>query len=114
METLLQPVQQSKRILVLDILRRFSLLGILMVNMPVFNSPFVVLLGEGRLWTDPVNVRSQWIVDFSFHGKFYVLFSFLFCKICQCWADGPDKLPRAEHYIVPHCSIAMALAFMAG
>ena len=95
METLLQPVQQSKRILVLDVLRGFALLGILMVNMPVFNSPFAVLLGEQRLWTDPVNATAQWLIDFFFHGKFYVLFSFLFGLGFYFFLKKADEAGRA-------------------
>lgn len=76
--TLLHPVGQKKRILILDVLRGFALLGILMVNMQFFNVPFTITMGEGRLWTDPVNTGAWWFIDFFFHGKFYVLFSLLF------------------------------------
>ncbi len=80
METkpLLKPVDQQRRILVLDVLRGFALLGILMVNMPLFNTPFTVLMGEARIWTDQANQNALWFIDFFFHGKFYVLFSLLF------------------------------------
>ena len=76
--TLLQPVEQRKRIVIIDVLRGFALLGILMVNMQVFNAPFTVLIGEARIWTDPLNTGANWFIDFFFHGKFYVLFSLLF------------------------------------
>jgi uncharacterized protein len=76
--TLLQPVDQSKRIVILDVLRGFALLGILMVNMQYFSVPFSLATGEARLWTGPVNTGAYWFIDFFFHGKFYVLFSFLF------------------------------------
>ncbi len=76
--TLFQPLEQNKRIVILDVLRGFALLGILMVNMQFFNVPFTVTMGEGRLWTDPLNSGANWFIDFFFHGKFYVLFSLLF------------------------------------
>jgi uncharacterized protein len=76
--TLLQPVDQRKRIVILDVLRGFALLGILMVNMQFFNVPFTITLGEGRMFSDPVNSGANWFIDFFFHGKFYVLFSLLF------------------------------------
>jgi uncharacterized protein len=74
----LHPVEKGNRILILDFLRGFALLGILMVNMPVFNLPFTVLVGELRPWTSPLNLGASWIIDFFFYGKFYVLFSLLF------------------------------------
>ena len=77
-KTTLNPVLGDNRIVILDVLRGIALLGILMVNMPVFNTPFVLVIGEGRLWTDPLNKTAFWVMDFLFHGKFYVLFSFLF------------------------------------
>ncbi len=72
------PLERHNRVFVLDVLRGIALLGILMVNMPVFNSPMAVLIGDMRLWSDPVNMQASWFIDFFFHGKFYVLFSFLF------------------------------------
>lgn len=74
----IQPVAKRNRIIILDFLRGFALLGILMVNMPVFNTPFTLVVGDLRPWTDTLNVRAAWIIDFFFHGKFYVLFSLLF------------------------------------
>lgn len=76
--SLLQPVEKGNRIVILDFLRGIALLGILMVNMPVFNTPFTLLVGDLRPWTDPLNRGATWIIDFFFHGKFYVLFSLLF------------------------------------
>jgi uncharacterized protein len=74
----IHPVDKRDRIIILDFLRGFALLGILMVNMPVFNTPFTVVVGDLRPWTDTLNVHATWIIDFFFHGKFYVLFSLLF------------------------------------
>jgi uncharacterized protein len=75
---LLSPTQPSDRIVMLDFLRGFALLGILMVNMPLMNAPMSTEVGEFQIWTDPVNTfASQWI-KFFFTSKFYVLFSLLF------------------------------------
>lgn len=80
METALpvEPLKNQKRVFILDVLRGFALLGILMVNMPLFNSPMGTLIGDLNLWTDPANIAGKWMIDFFFHGKFYVLFSLLF------------------------------------
>ena len=74
----LQPVQPGVRIALLDVLRGFALLGILMVNLPLMNAPMTTEVGKFALWTDPANtLASQWI-RFFFTSKFYVLFSLLF------------------------------------
>ena len=93
--TLLHPVGQKKRILILDVLRGFALLGILMVNMQFFNVPFTITMGEGRLWTDPVNTSAWWFIDFFFHGKFYVLFSLLFGMGFFLFLRKADEAGRA-------------------
>lgn len=93
--TLLQPVEQRKRIVILDVLRGFALLGILMVNMQFFNVPFTIIMGEGRLWTDPVNSGANWLIDFFFHGKFYVLFSLLFGMGFYLFLQKADEAGRA-------------------
>ncbi len=73
-----QPVQQKERVEILDLLRGFALLGILMVNMPLMNAPFLTEMGAFALWTDSANQQASWIIDFFFTGKFYTLFSMLF------------------------------------
>ena len=93
--TLLQPVEQRKRIVIIDVLRGFALLGILMVNMQVFNAPFTVLIGEARIWTDPLNTGANWFIDFFFHGKFYVLFSLLFGMGFYLFLQKADEAGRA-------------------
>ncbi len=78
MNTTYQPVQRQERVEILDLLRGFALLGIFMVNMPLMNAPFLTEMGEFALWTDPVNEKASWVIDFFFTGKFYTLFSMLF------------------------------------
>ena len=73
-----EPLAAQQRVLILDVLRGVALFGILMVNMPVFNLPMATLIGDLTFWTDPANVAGRWVIDFFFHGKFYVLFSLLF------------------------------------
>ncbi len=76
--TTIAPVAKSQRVLALDVLRGFALLGILMVNMPLFHSPFTVMIGDLVPWSGWQNTLALDLVNFFFHGKFYVLFSLLF------------------------------------
>lgn len=76
---LARPVRASKRILILDALRGFALLGIAMANYPEFS-----------LWTFLSNEQQQalssasfdkaihWCLYFLVDGKFYTIFSILF------------------------------------
>ncbi len=46
----LQPVSGHERVAALDVLRGFAILGILLVNMAVFNSPFFYFLANVEQW----------------------------------------------------------------
>ena len=74
----IKPVATKERIQILDILRGFAILGILMVNMPMFNSPFMALIGNFSLWQSAPNQIADLFICFFFEGKFYSLFSILF------------------------------------
>jgi uncharacterized protein len=75
----LQPVAHSERIALLDILRGFSLVGILVANLG-FLSLYYFTPDEIRqqlpwyAWNDTLDFIEIWLVQ----GKFYSLFSFLF------------------------------------
>jgi uncharacterized protein len=67
------PVRSRERIEVVDILRGFSILGILLVNMLAFAgyaAPFPEM--------ESVNRAAVWLIKFVAQAKFYTLFSFLF------------------------------------
>ncbi|EZP78742.1 hypothetical protein H839_02701 [Parageobacillus genomosp. 1] len=64
----------EQRIIVIDVLRGFALLGILLVNMPHFSSPVLYDRKE-------FNGLDRWtavIVDIACEASFYPLFAFLF------------------------------------
>ena len=76
--TALGPVEPEERIVVLDVLRGFALLGILTVNLPGAAS-------SGYAWAaglDPFpgwwDTAAEWFIDTFFSGKFNSIFSFLF------------------------------------
>jgi uncharacterized protein len=72
------PIAPEERIQVIDILRGYALLGILMVNMAFYSQPIVVpFLGEpaGTSGADRVADHAiRWLAE----GKFFSLFSLLF------------------------------------
>ncbi|HEX7047709.1 MAG TPA: DUF418 domain-containing protein [Gammaproteobacteria bacterium] len=70
------PVTAAERIVSLDVLRGFALLGILLVNIAFFAHPVSDAFnhaGEGG-----VNGAIAWLTAFFAQGKFYPLFSLLF------------------------------------
>ncbi len=75
----LRPTQQGDRIITLDIIRGFALLGILLVNMEFFVSPMLFLMLSGvTLFDGAVSKAAEWFVTIFATGKFFTTFSFLF------------------------------------
>jgi uncharacterized protein len=74
----LTPVSNNERIDVMDILRGFALLGILLVNMGVFSFPFVAAFTGTPRGTSPLDTAANFAIQWLATGKFYPLFSFLF------------------------------------
>jgi len=71
-------VPQPTRLVHLDALRGFALLGILMVNICTFASAYYGAAVPDPLFTRPVDQAVRWLVACLFETKFYLLFSFLF------------------------------------
>lgn len=75
----LQPIQQQERIITLDVIRGFALLGILLVNMQFFVSPVLFLmLSDVTMFDGPISNAANWFVTIFASGKFFTTFSFLF------------------------------------
>lgn len=72
------PVQPSERLLLLDVLRGFAILGILMVNMKIFSNPMTIMMLPYSEISGGESLIPDYFVRFFFEGKFYSLFSMLF------------------------------------
>lgn len=77
--TTLQPTSLTERHSLLDVLRGFALLGVLLANM-VTHSGYFFLSEAGRAALDTAEADHvvEWIEHFLIDGKFYSLFSMLF------------------------------------
>ncbi|MEV8309086.1 hypothetical protein AB0P36_17455 [Streptomyces flavidovirens] len=73
-DTAIRP-HPRQRILEVDALRGFALLGILLVNTLTMAGSYGLLGGRPPATADTVTL---WLVDFLAQSKFYLLFSFLF------------------------------------
>ncbi|MFW5754922.1 MAG: DUF418 domain-containing protein [Marinilabiliaceae bacterium] len=94
----LSPTGASERIIILDILRGFALLGILMVNMQWMNAPVAVSFSPVSLWESMPDQIADFLIRAFFESKFYVLFSLLFgygfWLFLQKPAESPEQTVR--------------------
>lgn len=88
------PIAEGERIQVIDVLRGFALLGILVVNMASFKAPVFGGTGDAGV----LDQVAAWLIAFGFQTKFYVLFSFLFgyglsVQMARAEARGASFVP---------------------
>ncbi|MBI3932492.1 MAG: DUF418 domain-containing protein [Acidobacteria bacterium] len=76
----LAPVAQAARVVEMDYVRGLAVLGILLVNVPLYNGPFGVYFGnETSGWFQGFwDQAALWFVRIFAEAKFYTLFSLLF------------------------------------
>ncbi len=68
----------AERIAVLDMLRGFALMGILIMNMPAFSTSMFAEADGSHLWTGRADQFAEELRDMLFSGKFNSMFSLLF------------------------------------
>ena len=92
------PVPPESRILTIDILRGFALLGILLVNMALFNGSFAAAVASLEQPGTGMDQVAGWFIAFFCEAKFYSIFSFLFglgMVLQFTHAEGRGGHPRA-------------------
>ena len=72
------PSKSTDRILDIDILRGFALLGVILVNIFYFHVPAEHFSSYYEQFSDLLNKGALYVVNWFFTGKFYPIFSFLF------------------------------------
>ena len=77
MEPLIKPVQDHNRIVSLDMMRGFAILGIFLVNMLSFHSP-LLYIEPLEWWKEPLDQGVYMFIDIFIQASFYPLFSMLF------------------------------------
>ncbi|ANU13774.1 DUF418 domain-containing protein [Planococcus halocryophilus] len=73
----LQPVSTNERIKAIDLMRGFSLLGILLINMLAFHSP-LSYIDPYKWFNGSVNEGIYLVIDIFIQASFYPLFAMLF------------------------------------
>lgn len=100
------PVTERERIITLDVLRGFALFGILMVNMPFFAMPFILVFFDPSLAEGPIGERLAFsLVKLFFEYKFISLFSLLFgigfvVQLTRATARGGSFIPQYLRRII--------------
>ena len=76
----LTPVARQERIAAMDVLRGIAVLGIFLVNMPLYVAPSAGFFDweNNALWSDTADRLATLFIYIFAQGKFYTLFSFLF------------------------------------
>jgi uncharacterized protein len=73
-----EPISSRERILTLDVIRGFALLGIFIMNMPGFNTSYFAGADGTHLWPAWWDRGAETLADVLFSGKFNSMFSMLF------------------------------------
>lgn len=76
----LAPVPRQERIAAMDVLRGIAVLGIFLINMPLYVGPMAAFFNweNNPYWTSTPDRLATLFVYIFAQGKFYTLFSFLF------------------------------------
>ena len=77
-KTMAAPVSQQERIIILDSLRGFAILGILLMNIPGFALPDPVIVDPSVLSESGVNFKTWYFIEWFMEGSQRALFSMLF------------------------------------
>ena len=81
-QNIAKPVQVQERIEILDVIRGFALLGILIFNIAAFSGPAGIYEAMGKGFWGGVkgfwDTRTVSFINFLIQGKFYTMFSLLF------------------------------------
>ena len=77
--TLIAPVSQNERIVIIDSLRGFAILGILLMNIPGFGLPVPAAYGDLSVLNETgTNFKTWYFIDWFMEGTQRALFSTLF------------------------------------
>ncbi|UJF25965.1 DUF418 domain-containing protein [Planococcus sp. 107-1] len=111
-----QPVASTERIAALDLMRGFSLLGILLINMLAFHSPFSYIdpysWFDGA-WDDEVFVFLDIFVQASFYPLFSILFGYgLTMQFMKAEKRGQPFAPFAAKRLAILLIIGIIHAFL--
>lgn len=83
--------EQTNRLLNVDALRGFALLGILAVNIWAFADPYYFTTQTNPSYNSGLDHAVRFVIKFFFETKFYLLFSFLFGYSFTLQMDAAER-----------------------
>lgn len=78
MELYTKPIEPRERIEIVDIVRGFALLGVIIANLPAFKSTVFYYTPPLHSIASAIDASAAWFIKLFVEGKFYTIFSFLF------------------------------------
>jgi uncharacterized protein len=106
------PIPREQRIEVVDILRGFALLGILLVNMALYSFPVIAEFTGTPRGTGMLDGAAEFTIGWLAAAKFFVLFSFLFgLGMSTQMARFQDRGQDSVKFMIRRLLILMAFGF---
>jgi uncharacterized protein len=104
----LAPVSSGERIVELDVVRGFALIGVFLMNVEFFNRPMAGI-GEGMPpGLTGIDWLASWFIAYFVQGKFWLIFSLLFGMGFAVMLSRAERAGRA--FLVPYLRRITALA----
>ena len=104
----LTPVAASERIVTLDVIRGFALLGIFLMNIEWFNRPISDLDAGMPAGVTGIDYWAGWFVHVFVRGKFWTMFSLLFGMGFAVMLTRAEQAGRS--FVGPYLRRTLALA----
>ena len=104
----LAPIANSERIVALDVIRGFALLGIFLMNIEWFNRPISELDAGMQAGISGFDYWSSWFVHVFVRGKFWTMFSLLFGMGFAVMLTRAEQAGRS--FVGPYLRRTLALA----
>ena len=106
----LEPVASTERIVALDVVRGFALIGIFCMNVEFFNRSLAELGTGMPVGLTGINWLASWFVAYFIAGKFWTIFSLLFGMGFAVMLTRAEANGRG--FILPYLRRVAALALM--
>lgn len=103
------PTAPLERIHLLDVIRGFALLGILLMNIEYFQRPLLAMMQGFNTHQTGLDYATAWVVYVFVQGKFYTMFALLFGMGFVLFLDRTARKTCASPWLFGRRTLALAL-----
>lgn len=107
--TIAQPTAPQARIQLLDIIRGFALLGILLMNIEYFQRPMLAMSQGFNNEVSGLDYATAWVVFVFVQGKFYTMFSLLFGIGFVLFLERATQKSASPHWLFLRRTLILAM-----